>query len=211
MLIDCGATAEGTPEFLLQFAFMGSYYAERVLGRPEPRVGLLNIGAEPSKGTGLQREAYQLLQKAKEEGRINFVGNVEAREAVEGAVDVIVADGYSGNIFLKAVEGAGLFLSREMKKMFMKSLKTKLAALLMKDGLRDFKKLLDANEVGGTALLGISKPVIKAHGSSNGYAMKNAVRQAVEFSRSGIVEDITENVEHMRLPAHSAAADGGGE
>ena len=211
VLIDCGATAEGTPEFLLQFAFMGSYYAERVLGRPEPRVGLLNIGAEPSKGTGLQREAYQLLQKAKEEGRINFVGNVEAREAVEGAVDVIVADGYSGNIFLKAVEGAGLFLSREMKKMFMKSIRTKLAALLMKDGLRDFKKLLDANEVGGTALLGISKPVIKAHGSSNGYAMKNAIRQAVEFSRSGIVEDITENVEYMRLPAHSAAADGSGE
>lgn len=211
VLVDCGATAEGTPEFLLQFAFMGSYYAERVLGRPEPKVGLLNIGAEPSKGTDLQREAYQLLQKAKEEGRINFVGNVEAREAVEGAVDVIVADGYSGNIFLKAVEGAGLFLSREMKKMFTKSLKTKIAALLMKDGLRDFKKLLDANEVGGTALLGISKPVIKAHGSSNGYAMKNAIRQAVEFSRSGIVEDITENVEHMRLPARSAAADGGAE
>ena len=211
VLIDCGATAEGTPEFLLQFAFMGSYYAERVLGRPEPRVGLLNIGAEPSKGTGLQREAYQLLQKAKEEGRINFVGNVEAREAVEGAVDVIVSDGYSGNIFLKAVEGAGLFLSREMKKMFMKNFKTKIAALLMKDGLRDFKKLLDANEVGGTALLGISRPVIKAHGSSNGYAMKNAIRQAVEFSRSGIVEDITENVEHMRLTARSAAADGSGE
>ena len=190
VLIDCGATAEGTPEFLLQFAFMGSYYAERVLGRPEPRVGLLNIGAEPSKGTGLQREAYQLLQKAKEEGRLNFVGNVEAREAVEGA---------------------GLFLSREMKKMFMKNFKTKIAALLMKDGLRDFKKLLDANEVGGTALLGISRPVIKAHGSSNGYAMKNAIRQAVEFSRSGIVEDITENVEHMRLTARSAAADGSGE
>ena len=211
VLIDCGATAEGTPEFLLQFAFMGSYYAERVLGRPEPRVGLLNIGAEPSKGTGLQREAYQLLQKAKEEGRLNFVGNVEAREAVEGAVDVIVSDGYSGNIFLKAVEGAGLFLSREMKKMFMKNFKTKIAALLMKDGLRDFKKLLDANEVGGTALLGISRPVIKAHGSSNGYAMKNAIRQAVEFSRSGIVEDITENVEHMRLTARSVAADGSGE
>ena len=211
VLIDCGATAEGTPEFLLQFAFMGSYYAERVLGRPEPRVGLLNIGAEPSKGTGLQREAYQLLQKAKEEGRLNFVGNVEAREAVEGAVDVIVSDGYSGNIFLKAVEGAGLFLSREMKKMFMKNFKTEIAALLMKDGLRDCKKLLDANEVGGTALLGISRPVIKAHGSSNGYAMKNAIRQAVEFSRSGIVEDITENVEHMRLTARSAAAVGSGE
>jgi len=209
VLVDCGATAEGTPEFLLQFAFMGSYYAEQVLGRPEPKVGLLNIGAEPSKGTDLQREAYQLLQKAKEEGRINFVGNVEAREAVEGAVDVIVADGYSGNIFLKAVEGAGLFLSREMKKMFTRSLKTKLAALLMKDGLRGFKKLLDSSEVGGTALLGISKPVIKAHGSSNGYAMKNAIRQAVEFTRSGIIEDITENVEHMRLPARSAAPEEG--
>ena len=211
VLVDCGATAEGTPEFLLQFAFMGSYYAEQVLGRPEPKVGLLNIGAEPSKGTDLQREAYKLLQKAGNEGRINFVGNVEAREAVEGAVDVIVADGYSGNIFLTAVEGAGLFLVREMKKMFLSSLKTKLAALLMKDGLREFKKLLDSSEVGGTALVGISKPVIKAHGSSNGYAMKNAIRQAVEFSRSGIIEDITENVEHMRLPARSAGAAEGGE
>ena len=208
VLVDCGATAEGTPEFLLQFAFMGSYYAERVLGRPEPKVGLLNIGTEPSKGTGLQREAYKLLQKAKEEGRINFVGNVEAREAVEGAVDVIVADGYSGNIFLKAIEGAGLFLTRELKKMFLRSLKTKLAAVLMKDGMREFKKLLDSNEVGGTALVGISKPVIKAHGSSNGYAIKNAIRQAVELSRSGIIEDITENVEYMRLSARSAAVDG---
>lgn len=208
VLVDCGATAEGTPEFLLQFAFMGSYYAERVLGRPEPKVGLLNIGTEPSKGTDLQREAYKLLQKAKEEGRINFVGNVEAREAVEGAVDVIVADGYSGNIFLKAIEGAGLFLTRELKKMFLSSLKTKLAAALMKDGMREFKKLLDSNEVGGTALVGISKPVIKAHGSSNGYAIKNAIRQAVEFSRSGIIEDITENVEYMRLPVRPAAVDG---
>ncbi len=211
VLIDCGATAEGTPEFLLQFAFMGSYYAERVLGRPEPKVGLLNIGTEPSKGTDLQREAYQLLQRAKEEGRINFVGNVEAREAVEGAVDVIVADGYSGNIFLKAVEGTGLFMSRQMKNMFTRNLVSKLAALLVKDGIRDFKKLLDSNEVGGTALLGISKPVIKAHGSSNGRAIQNAIRQAVEFRRSAIIEDITENVDHMRLPARSAAGDGNGD
>ena len=210
VLVDCGATAEGTPEFLLQFAFMGSYYAERVLGRPEPKVGLLNIGAEPSKGTDLQREAYVLLKKAGDEGRINFVGNVEAREAVEGAVDVVVADGYSGNIFLKTMEGAGLFLGREVKKMFLRNLRSKLAALLVKDGLRDFKKLMDSGEVGGTALVGISRPVIKAHGSSNGYAMKNAIRQAVEFKRSGIIEDITENVEHMRLPVRSAAPDGGG-
>ncbi|MDD6159564.1 MAG: phosphate acyltransferase PlsX [Oscillospiraceae bacterium] len=204
VLIDCGATAECTPEFLLQFAFMGSYYAERVLGRPEPKVGLLNIGAEPSKGTDLQREAYVLLKKAGDEGRINFVGNVEAREAVEGAVDVIVADGYSGNIFLKAVEGAGLFLGREIKKMFLKSVKTKIAALLMKNEIKQFKKLMDAGEVGGTALLGISRPVIKAHGSSNDYAIKNAIRQAIEFSKSGIIEDISENVEHMRLPVRAA-------
>ena len=205
VLIDCGATAECTPEFLLQFAFMGSYYAERVLGRPEPKVGLLNIGAEPSKGTDLQREAYGLLQKASDEGRINFVGNVEAREAVYGQVDVIVSDGYSGNIFLKTMEGAGSFMAGEMKKMFMKSITTKLAALLVKDGLREFKKKMDSGEVGGTPLMGISHPVIKAHGSSDGYAMKNAIRQAMEYSKSGIIEDITENVEYMRLPVKGLA------
>ncbi len=200
ILIDCGANAECTPEYLLQFAFMGSYYAERMLGCPEPRVGLLNIGVEESKGTDLQREALALLKKAGQEGRINFVGNVEAREAVEGAVDVIVSDGYSGNIFLKTMEGTGLFLAREIKKMFKKNLLTKLAALMVSGGIRDFKKLLDSGEVGGTALVGISKPVIKAHGSSDDYAMKNAIRQAVQFASSGIIEDITENIEYMRLP-----------
>lgn len=204
VLVDCGATAECTPEFLLQFAFMGSYYAERVLGRPEPKVGLLNIGAEPSKGTDLQREAYALMMKAKEEGRINFVGNIEAREAVEGGVDVIVSDGYSGNIFLKTMEGTALFLGRQIKKMFTKSLKTKLGYLLMKKEVAEFKKLMDAGEVGGTALMGISKPVIKAHGSSNDYAIKNAIRQAIEYKKSAIIEDITENVEYMRLPVRGS-------
>ena len=144
VLIDCGATAECTPEYLLQFAFMGSYYAERILGRPEPRVGLLNIGAEPSKGMDLQREANSLLQKAGEQGRINFTGNVEPREAVYGEVDVIVADGYSGNIFLKTMEGVGGFLARELKAMFKKSMVTKLGALCVKDGLMSFKKLMDS-------------------------------------------------------------------
>lgn len=199
VLIDCGATAECTPEYLLQFAFMGSYYAERVLGRPEPRVGLLNIGAEESKGTDLQREAYALLKEADDEGRIHFVGNVEGREAVEGAVDVIVTDGYSGNIFLKTMEGTGLFMAREIKKMFKKNILSKLAALLVSGGIREFKKLLDAGEVGGTALIGISKPVIKAHGSSDAYAVKNAIRQAVQFAGSGMIEDISENVSYMRL------------
>ncbi len=200
VLIDCGATAECTPEYLLQFAFMGSYYAERVLHRPEPKVGLLNIGAEPTKGTDLQRAAHALLTEADRAGRIHFVGNVEAREAVYGQVDVIVSDGYSGNIFLKTMEGTGGFLARQLKVMFKKNLLTKLAAVLVSGGLRDFKKLMDAGEVGGTALVGISRPVIKAHGSSDDYAIKNAIRQAADFAGSGIIEDITENIEHMRLP-----------
>ena len=199
VLIDCGANAECTPEYLLQFAFMGSYYAERVLKRPEPKVGLLNIGAEPSKGTDLQREAHALLTEAGKAGRIHFVGNVEAREAVYGEVDVIVSDGYSGNIFLKTMEGTGGFMAKQLKAMFKKNLLTKLAAVLVSGGLRDFKKMMDAGEVGGTPLIGISKPVIKAHGSSDAFAIKNAIRQAQSFAASGIIEDITENIDHMRL------------
>jgi glycerol-3-phosphate acyltransferase PlsX len=204
VLIDCGATAECKPEYLLQYAFMGSYYAGHVLGKPEPSVGLLNIGAEPSKGTALQVESYALLKKASEEGRINFVGNVEAREAAVGAVDVIVADGYTGNIMLKTMEGTGALLVSELKKMFMSGAKSKVAALLIQDNMKQMKKLLDPNEVGGTPLLGISKPVIKAHGSSNAYAIQNAVRQAIQFANSGIIEDIEENISYMRLPTKIA-------
>ena len=201
VLIDCGATAECTPEYLLQFAFMGSYYAERVLKRPEPKVGLLNIGAEPSKGTDLQRSAHELLTQADKAGRIRFIGNVEAREAVFGAADVIVTDGYSGNIFLKTMEGVGGYMARQLKAMFMKNLGTKLAAVLVADGIKALKKSMDAGEVGGTALMGISRPVVKAHGSSDAYAIKNAIRQARDFAASGLIDDITENIEHMRLPA----------
>ena len=199
VLIDCGANAECPPEYLLQIAYMGSYYAEHVLGRPEPRVGLLNIGVEPSKGTSLQTAVYPMLVEAGKAGRINFVGNVEAREAVEGAVDVIVSDGYSGNIFLKTMEGTGLYLVRELKGMFTQNLLTKLAAVLVSGGLKQMKKLLSSSEVGGTALVGISKPVIKAHGSSDAYAIKNAIRQARQYVSSGIIESITENVDVMRL------------
>jgi len=204
VLIDAGANVKCPPEYLIQFAYMGSYYAEHVLGRPEPRVGLLNIGVEPSKGTELQRTVYPMLQKADQEGRIRFVGNIEAREAVEGAVDVIVADGYSGNIFLKTMEGTGLFLAKEIKGIFVKNLMTKLAAALVSDGLKKFKKLMSSSEVGGTALLGISKPVIKAHGSSDAYAIKNAIRQANQFASSGIIGNISDNIDLMRLDAPEA-------
>ena len=207
VLIDCGANAECPPEYLLQFAYMGSYYAEKVLGRPSPKVGLLNIGAEPSKGTALQTTVYPMLEAAGEAGRINFVGNVEAREAVEGAVDVIVSDGYSGNIFLKTMEGTGLYLAREIKRMFKKNLITKLAALLVSGGLRDFKRTLDSGEVGGTALLGISKPVIKAHGSSDARAIQNAIAKTREFIDSGMIQSITDNIDLMRLDAPAATAE----
>ena len=205
VLIDCGANAECPPEYLLQFAYMGSYYAEKVLGREKPKVGLLNIGAEPSKGTDLQTTVYPMLEAASDAGRIHFVGNVEAREAVQGAVDVIVSDGYSGNIFLKTMEGTGLYLAREIKAMFMKNLFTKLAALLVSGGLKEFKRKMDSSEVGGTALLGISKPVIKAHGSSDAKAIRSAIAKTKEYIASGIIEDITNNIDLMRLDTPAAA------
>ena len=205
VLIDCGANAECPPEYLLQFAYMGSYYAEKVLGRPHPKVGLLNIGVEPSKGTTLQTTVYPMLEAAKDAGRIDFVGNVEAREAVEGAVDVIVADGYSGNIFLKTMEGTGLFLVKELKGIFKKDLISKLAAVMVSGGLKGLKKTMSSSEVGGTALLGISKPVIKAHGSSDAYAVQNAVRQAKQYIESGMIASVAEHIDLMRLEAPMAA------
>lgn len=199
VLIDCGANAECTVEYLLQFAYLGSYYAEKVLGVERPRVGLLNIGAEESKGDELRRETYRKLKEAGAAGHLNFVGNVEAKEAMMGACDVIVSDGYSGNIMLKSIEGTGKLMAKELKAVLMKNAGTKLAALLLKSGLAGFKKMLDPNEVGGTALLGISKPVVKAHGSSNEVAFCNAIRQAAEVAQSGIIADIEANIDKMRI------------
>lgn len=199
LLCDCGANADCTPEYLLQFAYLGNFYAQRLMGVEKPRVGLLNIGSEPSKGDTLRHETYALLEEAGREGRLNFIGNIEANTALAGGCDVIVADGYSGNIMLKSVEGAARLMSGELKKMLTKSAKTKLAYLLLKDGLADFKKMLDPNEVGGTALLGISRPVVKAHGSSNAAAFCNAVRQTIAVAESGIIADITQNVDKMKV------------
>ena len=201
LLLDCGANVECRPEMLAAFAVMGSCYVNKVEGRTSPSVALANNGAEESKGTPMLKEAHQLLKTIP---GIRFVGNIEAREAVEGAVDVIVADGYSGNIFLKTMEGTGLFLAKEIKGIFVKNLMTKLAAALVSDGLKKFKKLMSSSEVGGTALLGISKPVIKAHGSSDAYAIKNAIRQANQFASSGIIGNISDNIDLMRLDAPEA-------
>ncbi len=199
LLIDCGANVECTPEYLLQFGYMGAYYAEKVIGMPLPRVGLLNIGTEETKGAPLQRETWKLLDEANRNGRIDFVGNVESRDIMFGACDVIVADGYSGNILLKTIEGMGLFFFDVLKNLFTASTKSKLAALMVKDGIRDIKKLMDYNETGGAPMLGISKPVIKAHGSAKAYTMRSAILQAKKYVESGIIESIKENIDTMKV------------
>ena len=197
LLIDCGANVECTPEYLLQFATMGAHYMQSVLGVAQPRVGLLNNGAEEHKGTPLQQETYQLLKTAP----VNFIGNIEGRDVPLGAADVIVADGFTGNILLKTMEGVGSFAGHALGDIFKKNLLTKLAAAMVMPGLRAFKAQLDPNKVGGTAFIGISKPVIKAHGSSNAEAIDNAIGQAKQVAESGIIGQIQENVHLMQLQA----------
>ena len=203
MLIDCGANVECTPEYLLQFAYMGSFYAKKMMGCTNPRVGLLNVGTEDTKGGELQHQAFALLKQAGDEGRINFVGNVEGTGVFEGAADVVVCDGFTGNILLKATEGTVKYMMKSLKGVFYKNTKNKLAALVLKKDLAAMKKSMDVNEVGGTAFIGISKPVIKAHGSSNADALFAAVRQAKAFVDAGVIEDINRNIEYMKLKAEA--------
>lgn len=194
VILDCGANAECTPEFLLQFGLMGSLHASATYGVENPKVGLLNNGTETSKGTPLQKEAYSLLQKASDNGLINFVGNVEARDVPLGAVDVIVCDGFAGNVLLKSIEGTAMFMGSLMSKMFKKNLLSKLAALFVMKDIKSFKKLLDYRQIGGTQFLGIQKPVIKAHGSSDQLAFCNAVRQAEEAVKNNISAQLEQGV-----------------
>lgn len=199
LMIDVGATAECTPEQLLQFAYMGRFYAERVLGIERPRIGLLNIGTERTKGGELQLETYALLeQAAQKDPTFNFVGNVEPKGAIYGDCDVLVCDGFSGNIMLKSMEGLASFMLRELKALFLSSPLTKLAALMLKSRFKGIRERFNADKIGGTALLGISRPVIKAHGSSNADAIKNAVYQAMRTVSAGITEQIQSNIDHMK-------------
>ena len=199
VLIDCGANAECTPEYLVQFAYLGSFYAQQVLGLERPRVGLLNIGTEDSKGTDLQKQTLARLKEADAAGHLHFIGNIEAKEAIKGGCDVIVTDGFSGNILLKTMEGVGSFAGHALGDIFRKNLLTKLAAAMVMPGLRAFKAQLDPNKVGGTAFIGISRPVIKAHGSSNAEAIDNAIGQARQVAESGIIGQIQENVHLMQV------------
>lgn len=197
VLLDVGATAECTPEFLLQFGFMGSFYAEKMLGTNNPRVALLNIGAEDSKGCQLQKDAYALLKQAASAGHLNFVGNIEARDVLMGAADVVVADGFSGNILLKSIEGTALYMSSLMKQMFMKNILTKLSALACKSGIQAIRSKMDYRETGGTAFIGLTKPVIKAHGASDARAIRSAVRQAMQAAEANVSAEIAKNIDRM--------------
>ena len=179
VILDCGANAECTPEFLLQFGLVGSVYAKKCLGVENPKIGLLNIGTEDSKGTQLQKDAYALLKEAGDKGIINFVGNTEARDVPLGAVDVVVCDGFAGNVLLKSIEGTAMFMGSLVSRMFKKSILSKLSAALVMKDIKAFKKMLDYREIGGTPFLGIRKPVIKAHGSSDALAFRNAIHQAM--------------------------------
>ena len=197
LLIDCGANAECTPEFLAQFAVLGSIYAQKVQGKERPRVALLNIGAEESKGGALQKEAFSLLRQADDLGVIRFVGNMEARDVFQDTVDVVVADGFSGNVLLKTIEGTASFMSGMLKELFLRSALTKLAAVICRGGIRAFKSKLDYREVGGTMLLGISKPVVKAHGSSDARAIRSAVRQAMEAVNGGMADELRTRIQAL--------------
>lgn len=199
VILDCGANAECTPEFLLQFGVVGALYAKKYLGVENPKVGLLNIGTEDSKGTDLQKQAYALLTDAKEKGLVNFVGNVEARDVPLGAVDVVVCDGFAGNVLLKSIEGTAMFMGSLMKhRIFKRNIFSAIGYLFCKPGVDEVMKMLDYREIGGTQFLGIKKPVIKAHGSSDALAFCNAVKQAMDAANSDISAELEQALAQIK-------------
>lgn len=195
VILDCGANAECTAGFLLQFGVVGSLYAKKYLGVENPKVGLLNIGAEDTKGTPLQKEAYALLQQASQQGIINFVGNAEARDVPLGMVDVVVCDGFAGNVLLKSIEGTAMFMGSLMKhKIFKRNILSMLGYLLCKKGVDSVMSMLDYRTIGGTQFLGIRKPVIKAHGASDALAFENAVYQAVDAVKADFSAELEQSL-----------------
>lgn len=195
ILLDGGANVDCRPDMLRQFAVMGSVYMNKIMGVASPKVGLLNVGAEEEKGRELEQETYALLKNS----TLNFTGNVEARNAALGEVDVVVTDGFTGNIYLKTVEGMGKFMKASLKKIFFRNLGTKICAMFTMKGIKEISKQMDYRETGGSPLLGTAKPVLKAHGSSDALAFKNAVRQAKDFVERNVIAEmekvLSENTE----------------
>ncbi len=193
LLMDAGANAECRPEMLRQFGIMASLYLENVEGIKDPEIGLLNIGTEDTKGGPLQIEAYKLLK----ESPVNFVGNIEARELPAGVCDAVISDGFTGNVVLKLYEGVASNLMKLIKRTLMSTFRSKIAALLAKKSLYSLKDKMNYDDIGGAPLLGVKKPVIKAHGSSNADAIKNAIRQAKRCAENDVAGKISADLQKI--------------
>ncbi|WP_053957741.1 phosphate acyltransferase PlsX [Inediibacterium massiliense] len=193
LLVDAGANAECKPRNLLEFGIMGSIYAQRVLKIENPSIGIANIGTEEGKGNPLAKDSFELLSKAS----MNFYGNAEARDLPSGIVDVIVCDGFVGNIILKLTEGVAMNMMAMLKEQFLKNMMTKIGAMLLKPSLKEFKKIMDYTEYGGAPLLGVEGAVIKAHGSSNAKAIKNAIKQAKAFAQEEVIKNIKVQIQKI--------------
>lgn len=201
ILIDCGANADCKPDYLVQFALMGQAYMKGVMGIANPKVGLLNVGAEDEKGNELCKAVFPLL---KDHPGVNFYGNVEARDVLTGVVQVIVCDGFSGNILLKATEGAAQLIFGKLKKGLMSSVRSKLGALMVKPALKTVKNELDYEQYGGAALLGVKGALVKAHGSSKGHAYACAIAQAHTMVKGGVVGIIAQSLEESGADSDKA-------
>ena len=201
ILIDCGANADCKPDYLVQFALMGQAYMKGVMGIANPKVGLLNVGAEDEKGNELCKAVFPLL---KDHPGVNFYGNVEARDVLTGVVQVIVCDGFSGNILLKSTEGAAQLIFGKLKKGLMSSTRSKLGALMVKPALKTVKNELDYEQYGGAALLGVKGALVKAHGSSKGHAYACAIAQAHTMVKGGVVGIIAQSLEESGADSDKA-------
>lgn len=190
LLVDAGANVDCKPEYLKQFGIMGSIYMENVMGNNNPKVGLVNIGVEESKGNQLSKETYNLLK----DSNINFIGNIEGRDIPTGNADVIVADGFVGNVVLKLTEGMAISIFDLLKIAFFENTKSKIGAMLLKPQLKNIKKKMDYREYGGAPLLGTKRPIVKAHGSSDALAIRNGIKQLMNFIEKDIIKIIEKNM-----------------
>ena len=195
MLMDAGANTNCKPINLFQFAQMSTIYLRNNFGIERPRVGLLNIGTEETKGNDLVKESYQLLKEKSEEAGINFIGNIEGRDCFTGDVDVIITDGFTGNVLLKTIEGFGKLVKRNLKESLMQNLISKIGAIPALPGIKRFSKTMDYKQYGGALFLGVKKPVVKAHGSSDDFLFYFTIKQAENFVKSGAVEKMREEFE----------------
>ena len=198
LLMDAGANTNCKPINLLQFAQMSSIYIRNTFGVENPAIGLLNIGTEETKGNELVRESYQLLKEKSEELNINFVGNVEGRDAFSGKIDAIVTDGFTGNVFLKAVEGLGKFVKRSLNENLKKNLLSKIAVIPSLPAIKRFSKTMDYKSYGGALFLGVQKPVVKAHGSSDEKLFEFTIKQAEKFVENKTVDNLIEAFEKQK-------------